>query len=316
MSWQNSPALNKLTASQQGGNRGAQLWGVDFKGTLYTIYQETPGGKWSGWQGPDWAGKNHPKQVYELAAAQRHDGCVQLWVLDNKRQLWTTWQKSPGGDWLEWKSDWNRPPGSFKFKKIAASQLQATSGQPCRFWGITEDGILTSCAETVPAGNWGGWSDWAKTPENSRWIEITACKQGDGKGALWGIDEKRQLWGMGQESAGGNWPKTWSGPNWLSAPKLSNIAAVELGGEKGACIWALTDDYKTIFNWQTKPGANNWWGWSAGDFDDKMQAYEITAAGQNNGRQEVWVVSLKQVLHSMATDGSPNDWQRFWTPPA
>lgn len=316
MSWQNSPVLNKLTASQQGGNRGAQLWGVDFKGTLHTIYQTTPGGQWSAWLGPDWAGPNHPKQVYELAAAQRHDGSVQLWVLDMKRQLWTTWQNKPGGDWIPWKSDWNRPPGSFKFKKIAASQLQTTSGQPARFWGITEDGILTSCAETVPAGNWGGWSDWTQTPEKSRWIEITACKQGDGKGALWGIDTKRQLWGMGQESPGGNWPNFWSGPNWLNAPKLSNIAAVEMGGEKGACLWALTDDYKTIFNWQTKAGSNNWWGWSAGDFDDKMQAYEVTAAGQNNGRQEVWVVSLKQVLHSMQTDGSPNDWERFWTPPA
>ena len=98
MSWQNPPALlNKLTASQQGGNRGAQLWGVDIKGTLYTIYQTTPGGEWSNWKGPDWNGPNHPKQVYELAACQRHDGTVQLWVLDMKRQLWSTWQRSPGG---------------------------------------------------------------------------------------------------------------------------------------------------------------------------------------------------------------------------
>lgn len=95
MSWQNSPILNKLTASQQGGNRGAQLWGVDFKGTLHTIYQTTPGGQWSAWLGPDWNGPNHPKQVYELAAAQRQDGTMQLWVLDMKRQLWTTWQTVP-----------------------------------------------------------------------------------------------------------------------------------------------------------------------------------------------------------------------------
>ena len=45
--WQNAPALNKLAASQQGGNRGAQLWGVQINGTLNTIYQITPGGGWS-----------------------------------------------------------------------------------------------------------------------------------------------------------------------------------------------------------------------------------------------------------------------------
>lgn len=39
--WQNAPVLDKLTASQQGGNRGAQLWGVQMNGTLNTIYQLT-----------------------------------------------------------------------------------------------------------------------------------------------------------------------------------------------------------------------------------------------------------------------------------
>jgi hypothetical protein len=53
--WQNAPAFEKLTASQQGGNRGAQLWGVQYNGTLDTIYQITPGGSWSQWLGPDWA---------------------------------------------------------------------------------------------------------------------------------------------------------------------------------------------------------------------------------------------------------------------
>ena len=316
MSWQNPPsALNKLTASQQGGNRGAQLWGVDVKGTLYTIYQETPGGQWSGWKGSDWNGAKRPKQIYELAACQRHDGTVQLWVLDMKRQLWTTWQNSPGGNWNGWQENWNPPPGKFRFKKIAASQLQQTSGQPARFWGITEDGILTSCAEIVPAGNWGGWGDWKKTSEDSRWIEVTACKQGDGKGAVWAIDTKKQLWGMGQASPGGDWG-AWTGPNWLNAPKVSNIAAVEIGGQKGASIWALTDDYKAIFNTQMKPGTNNWWGWSEGDFENKMRAYEITAAGQNNGNQVAWVISLQQTLHVMGTASSPPDWQRYWDPPA
>src|SRR5262249_50223963 len=150
--------LTKLTASQQGGNRGAQLWGVDFKGTLYTKYQTTPGGPWSDWFGPNWNGDIRPKEVYELAACQRHDGTTQVWALDVKRQLWSTWQTSPGGNWNGWQADWNKPPGSFRFKKIAATQLQANSAQPARFWGINEDGILISCAEGQ-TGSWGGWGD-------------------------------------------------------------------------------------------------------------------------------------------------------------
>jgi hypothetical protein len=315
MSWQNAPVLRKLTASQQGGNRGAQLWGVDIKGTLYTIYQKTPGGDWSNWLGPDWNGPKYPKGVYELAAAQRHDGCVQLWVLDMKREIWTTWQSSPGGNWNGWQGPgWNKL-GNLKLKKIAAVQLQPTSGQPCRLWGISEDGILTSCHEIVPAGNWSPWNDWTYTPEKSQWVEITACRQGDGKGALWGLDNKLQLWGMGQAAPGGNWGG-WAGPGWVSAPKVRNIAAVEMSGQKGACIWAIKEDYTLIYNVQSPAGSNNWAGWKQGDRDNKLTAYELTAAGQNNGLARVWAVSLKQMLHSQGVKSDSKDWEGSWTPPA
>jgi hypothetical protein len=99
MSWQNAPMLNKLTSSQQGGSRGAQLWGVDYKGTLNTIYQETPGGGWSGWNQDSLAGS---PQCYELTAAQQNNGCCQLWVVDLKQQLHSISQLAPGGDWSAW----------------------------------------------------------------------------------------------------------------------------------------------------------------------------------------------------------------------
>ena len=80
--WQNAPQLSRIAASQQGGNRGAQLWGVQFDGTVNTIYQLTPGGSWSQWMGSDWAGPGFPEKTYDLAAAQQTNGCVQFWGLD------------------------------------------------------------------------------------------------------------------------------------------------------------------------------------------------------------------------------------------
>ncbi len=115
---------------------------------------------------------------------------------------------------------------------------------------------------------------------------------------------------------GGDWLARWSGPNWLKAPKVRQLAAVEMGNQRGASIWALTDDYKVIYNYQTSPGTNSWWGWSPGDFEDKLTGYEITACGQNNGLARVWVVSLSQMLTTQGMDASSKDWERFWTPPA
>ena len=150
-SWENAPALNKLTASQQGGSRGAQLWGAQSNGKLNTIYQKTPGGSWSPWMGSDWAGPGNPAQVYELAAAQQNNGCVQFWALDMKLQLWTTGQTSPGGNWTPWSGpDWNKAPKGMK--RIAASQQGGSRG--AQLWAITEDYSLITCYQLTAGGNW------------------------------------------------------------------------------------------------------------------------------------------------------------------
>lgn len=327
MAWQNAPVLNKLAATQLIGKNGGQIWGVDHRGRLYTNYQVTPGGNWDGWMTNSWCTVDYPEPVYELCAAQQHEAEAQLWVLDMKRELWTV-KQGKDGNWSKWEKDWNKPPGTFHFKKMAALWQGIKYGS--RFWGITENGILTSSAQSVPAGNWGSWEDWPKTPQDlnknppvypAEWVEVTACTQGDGKGALWALDTKRQLWGMGQESPGGKWG-AWSGPNWQNAPKLINIAAVEMTVTKGgytyfgACIWGITDEYKLVYNQQSAPGTNDWWGWTQGSFKDELRGYEITAARQNNGQARVWVISNNQVLVSQQVDvnSSPPGWERYWTP--
>lgn len=318
MSWQNAPALNKLTATQLGGpNEGAQLWGVDIKGTLYSTFQTGPGGRWSQWRGPDWKEKTYPEQVYELAAAQLDQDRGQLWVLDSKRQLWTTTQGSKGSPWGLWIGPgWNNFPKGIELKKVAATRL--TGDRAAQFWAITDNGILTSCYQQPVAGNWTPFQDWkVKTPDNLPWIEITACRQGNGAGILWGLDSRMQLWSMSQQKTdqGGPWANAWLGPHWLGAPYLRNIAAVDMANGRGACIWGITEDYKLIYRVQSKPGSTEWSPWTSGDVGDKLTGYEITAAGQNNKQARVWVISLDQTLTSQQVKaGASADWERQWTP--
>ena len=288
MSWQNAPKLEKLTASQQAGNRGAQLWGVDIKGKLYTIYQTSPGGSWSDWGGKGWADPKEPKAIYELAAGQNQpDGRVFFWALDMKRKMWARWQTSPGGSWSPWQENFNSLPGANRPKKIAA--VRAGGGQGQILFAITENGYLSYSYSYLPAGNWGAWADFPQTPEKSRFIEVTGCEQGDGRSAVWALDEKRQLWGAGQESPGGKWGP-WTGPNWLRAPKLRNIAAVE--GKNGAIIVGQNEDYRFTSNFQRGAGQNSWRGWSTPGQDFSPPSYELTAAGQNNGVAQIWAITL------------------------
>ena len=97
--WENAPSFVQITACQQGGARGAQVWGVTKDYQLFTSYQETPGGAWSQWFA--WPYENTP-QVIELAGAQQNDGRFQLWAVASDGTLVCTYQTSPGGNWTNW----------------------------------------------------------------------------------------------------------------------------------------------------------------------------------------------------------------------
>jgi hypothetical protein len=308
MAWQNAPKLNKLTAAQQGGNRGAQIWGVDYKGKLYTAYQGSPGGGWSDWGGVGWKDPKEPKAIYELAAAQNQpDGRVFFWALDMKGEMWARWQTSPGGNWSPWQHNYNGLPGANRPKKIAAVRAGGGHGQV--LFAITGDGVLHYSYSVLPAGNWSGWAVFPETPEKSRFIEVTACEQKDGRSALWALDTKRQLWGAGQEAPGGKWG-AWSGPNWLKAPKLRNIAAVE--GMNGAIIVGQDENYDVTSNFQQGAGSNSWRGWSTSGQGFDPRSYELTAAGQNNGVAQLWAITLGGKLTSV-TQKENNHWNPDWS---
>ena len=307
-SWWNAPALNKFTASQQGGKRGAQLWGAKSNGNLHTIYQETPGGGWSSWMGKDWAGPGYPAQVYELAAAQQNNGCVQFWALDMKLQLWTTGQTSPGGDWTPWSGpNWNKAPAGMK--RIAASQQGGARG--AQLWAITEDYSLITCYQITAGGKWSDWQPWPATPENSQFIEITAAQQSGGIVQLWALDTKRQLWSCYQTSPGGNWT-AWSSPNWDGAPKLNKIVACEQGGTRGQQLWGITEDFILVSDYQVTVGGG-WSGWSKGSWLNAPPVHEITAAQQNNGCVQLWVITLDQILMSISQIAPGGNWSA-WAP--
>ncbi|HEX5706301.1 MAG TPA: hypothetical protein VFX96_03340 [Pyrinomonadaceae bacterium] len=305
MAWQNAPTLNKLTASQQGGSRGAQLWGSQYNGMLNTIFQLTPGGGWSDWRaGSNWNGHDGgPSQTYELAAAQQNDGRVQFWALDMKLQLWSTWQTSPGGGWSAWSGpNWNSAPQWMK--RIAASQQGGSRG--AQLWGITDEFALVTCFQITAGGNWSGWEPWPATPENSQFIEVTASQQNDGRVQLWALDTKQQLWSCWQTSPGGGWTG-WSGPNWNGAPLLINIAACQQGGQRGAQLWGITENYTLITDYQVTPGGG-WSGWSSESFLGAPQVYEITAAEQNNGCVQLWAITTDQVLMATSQTSPGGNW--------
>jgi len=90
---------------------------------------------------------------------------------------------------------------------------------------------------------------------------------------------------------------------------MRNIAAVE--GSNGAIIIGIDEDYRVMTNFQLAPGANSWTSWSVPNWANAPLSYELTACGQNNGRAQIWAITLKQNLTSIAQRDDalwPNHW--------
>jgi hypothetical protein len=186
-------------ACQQGGSRGAALWGVDQQGLLRSTYQETAGGGWSWWS-DEWNGAS-PRNVVALTAAQQDDGRVALWALTPDGALHCNTQTSPGGGWSGWSAgDWNGAP---KLRHICACQQGGTSG--AALWGVDQQGVLRCTYQASPGSGWESWSgEWnGASPRDI--IALTAAQQGDGRVALWALTPDGALHCNTQISPGGNW---------------------------------------------------------------------------------------------------------------
>jgi hypothetical protein len=198
--WNGAPLLNDIAAVQQGGSRGAQLWGITDRDMLLTTFQETPGGGWSSWSNTSFL--DGPPAL-AVAGAQQNNGNVGLWMLDQKQQLWFTSQTSPGGNWAAWSGPgWN---DAQPFQAIAAAQQGGPRG--AQLWAIDEDYQIWTTFQETPGGGWSPWvgSGWSGTGPDPLAIQLAAAQQGNGCVQLWAIDPELNLHTITQQSPGGGW---------------------------------------------------------------------------------------------------------------
>jgi hypothetical protein len=103
------PDLHGICACQQGGKGGAQLWGLDAGGQVWTLAQAGPGGAWGAWAGPGFP--DQPEPFALIAAAGQNDGCTAFIGVGEKGDFWACGQTAPGGaDWGVWKHLSAPPP--------------------------------------------------------------------------------------------------------------------------------------------------------------------------------------------------------------
>ena len=305
--WQSAPPLAAVAAAQQGGPRGAQLWGIDTTGTLRSTYQETPGGQWSAWSGV-WNGAS-PASLLSITAAEQNNAMVRIWAVDQGNALYSNAQTAPGGNWTGWSpAGWNGAP---PLRSVAAAQQGGSRG--AQLWGIDTNGQLRSTYQETPGGQWSAWSGVWNGASPASLLSITAAEQNNGMVRIWAVDAANILYSNAQTSPGGDWTG-WSPPGeaWNGAPALRSVAAAQQGGSRGAQLWGITTAGQLVSTYQETPGGQ-WSAWSGvWNGDSPGQLISITAAQQNDGTVRVWALDAANTLHSNAQTSPGGNWTG-WT---
>jgi hypothetical protein len=203
-----SARLTYIAAAEQNGNRGVELFAVDIQGQIWTVYQQTPGGAWSIWEGSGF--KHQPAPVAKAFPVQQNNGRLFLFTIDAEGKVRGISQQSPGGEWGPW-SDGPAKPVLQLPPLVAQAPFVEITGAPmggnrgAMLWALSADGQIWSIYQTSAGGPWSAWSEpgFANQPVPMR--KIAAVQQRSKACQLFALDVQHKLWTVTQTAEAGSW---------------------------------------------------------------------------------------------------------------
>jgi hypothetical protein len=314
--------VGNVWATPQWPSRGWQVWTADDHSKLQSIYQDKPGGHWSGWM-TGWEAGGPSANVVDVAAALHNQTNVfQVWARGSAGgaappdQLWSRWVIDPHSDWIGWEPWPNMWPGG-AVHAIAACREGGT-GRYVRLW-VLDEGNKLRCQyleDTSSVPQWTGWSapGWNGAPDNLQ--DVCAVLQGDETIRVWisaGAGATATVYTAAQTSPGGDQWTPWTTLG--SFYGTATLAACQIG-DGGVQLWVVDRHSVLHSTQQTVPG-EDWTPWdppadqvTLPGWHDTGWLAELTAARQPGGEAGIWVVEASsRALHYKAqTDGEWGDW--------
>lgn len=190
----------QISAAEQSGNRGVQLNAVAADGEIWVLYQTTPGGAWSKWEGPGF--KSQPETMTLVTLAGQNNGDLILFSTNDDYSVWCIKQLSPGGNWGSWTGP-NLASQPVPFYQISAAEQSGNRGVSLKT--IAADGNMWVLYQTTPGGSWSKWEGPGFKKQPTPMKLLTQASQGNGCLRVFTIDLQNNLWTIPQLSPGGDW---------------------------------------------------------------------------------------------------------------
>lgn len=189
-------------ATMAGGSAGMQLMAGDVMGQIWSCYQLTPGGEWSGWAALG-AG-DQPVTAYEVALGSQNNGWLLLVAEGNAAgyEGSVAYCTQNDGGWGPW-SNAGAAGQPVPLNQICAAGQGGQRG--IQIWALDDNGQIWTLFEEVAGGSWSPWGGPGFASQPGAFTTLAAATQADATCLLIGIGEDSAVWAIGQSVPGGNW---------------------------------------------------------------------------------------------------------------
>ena len=214
---------------------------------VHHIWQDRPGGNWSGWEALGLPGGF--AVTGNVAVSRDVNGWLEIFVRGANNALWHKWQDPPNGQWSGWES-----LGGILTSDPVVIQNHWNGREV--FVRGTDNGVHHIWQDR-PRGNWSGWEglglpggfavtgNVAVSRDNNGWLEIFV------RGA------NNALWHKWQDPPNGQW----SGWESLGGILTSDPVVIQ-NHWNGREVFVRGTDNGVHHIWQDRP-RGNWSGWEA-----------------------------------------------------
>jgi hypothetical protein len=224
----------RIAAAQNLDGR-LEVFALTSSNVLQHIWQNSPGGAWSGWGSLGGWGD-------QLAVSRNNDGRLEVFVRGSDRALHHRSQTSPGGSWY----DWGHRGGTID--QIAVTQN--AYGELEVFTIGSDHAIWHNWQVSPGSGTWSGWGSLGG------WLDrIYASQQSNGRLHIFGRSSDSALWHNFQPSL-----TAWSG--WAYEGGGINQPVVERNTDGRLEVFTRGTDNRVFHKSQFSAGGA-WSGWTA-----------------------------------------------------
>jgi hypothetical protein len=224
------------------------------------------------------------------AVATNADGRQEVFIIGGDRQLYHTWELTPGGNW----SSWSPLYGASLQNPVAAAINQDGRLEVYVRGG---DNAVYFRSQSSPNGGWNNWLGLGGTDVR----DFAVNRNADGRlemVSVWGDGTLRDAW---QTSPGG----AWSG--WVSLGGTSLSPAVALGRNEDGRLesFVVGGDGIVYHRWQTVPSSGPWSDWRNLADPSLPAITDITVNNGPDGRLYVFMMRSDGAI-SYRAQGAPN----------